>query len=658
MSRLERTTAMIALLAAMPALAAPSQPVLGSRSAQMLTVDGLRFRDLDRNGKLDPYEDWRLSAERRADDLVGRMTLKEKAGEMMHGTLAGLGSATAQAIGNGSVGYDLAAARTTILDKAVTSLITRLAASPKVLAEQNNAVQAIAEEARLGVPVTISTDPRNHFQFVAGASVASSGFSKWPETLGFAALRDPKLTRHFADIARGEYRAVGIHMALSPQADVASEPRWSRITGTFGSDPLLDRAMVQAYVTGFQGGDTGLKAEGVMTIVKHWVGYGAEPDGFDGHSYYGRIARIGDAALKQHLIPFEGAFAAKVSGVMPTYVILSDVTFDGHRIEQVGAGYNRDLLTGLLRGRYKFGGIILSDWNITRDCNAECRNPSGAQAVGGGGMPWGVEDMSIPDRIVKGVVAGLDQFGGVAETDLIVDAVRQGKLTEQRVTESARRVLIPKFQMGLFENPYVDPAAAATLVGAAASEGLRAQAEAQVLLRNEKRLLPLKPGTRVYLHGVAADAARADGLVPVDDIATAEVALIRTSTPSEIVHPRFAFGGRQHEGRLNFQDSDPDYEAIKAAAAKIPVVLSIFLDRPAILTEVIDKTGAILANFGASDRAVLDVVTGKVRPNGRLPFELPSSMEAVDQQDPARSDDSIHPLFPIGAGLGLADTEY
>jgi len=641
----------LAALAWGAAATAQVQPVLGTRSAPIVVQDGLRFRDLDRNGRLDPYEDWRLSPERRADDLVGRMTLREKAGSMMHGSLPGLDPGPGAATGASTDGYDLPAVERLVAGDAVTSFITRLAVPPVRLAEQNNAVQAIAERGRLGIPLTVSTDPRHHFQFVPGASVVAGGFTQWPETLGFAALRDPARVRRFAEVARAEYRAVGIHQALSPQADLATEPRWSRMTGTFGADPALARDMVGAYVAGFQGGPHGLAPDGVLAVVKHWVGYGAEPDGLDGHNRYGRVARIGDAALARHIVPFLGAFDAGVAGVMPTYVILSDVTVDGRRIEPVGAGFSRELLTGLLRGRYGYKGIILSDWAITNDCDAGCRDPQAPQRVSSIAMPWGVERLARADRFVKGVEAGLDQFGGVTETDLLVRAVHDGRLLEARLAESARRVLVPKFRMGLFENPYVDAARAAAVVGAAAGEAARTQAEAQVLLRNAHGLLPLRAGARVFLRGVAPAAARAYGLVPVDDPAAAEVALIRTQTPFETLHPNHFFGSRQHEGRLDFRAGDPDFEGVKRAAAHVPVVLSIILDRPAVLTALQGETSAILANFGAGDAAVLDVVTGRAVARGRLPFELPSSMAAVVAQDPALPDDSRAPLYPFGAGL-------
>ena len=213
----------------------------------------------------------------------------------------------------------------------MNTFITRLSGNANDLAAENNKLQEIAEGGRLGIPVTISTDPRNQFHFTAGASVAAGDFSQWPGPLGLAAIHDPLLTRKFADIARQEYMAVGIREALSPQADLATEPRWSRIDGTFGEDAELAKQMVAAYVEGFQYGKTGLNRHSVLTVVKHWVGYGAQKNGLDSHNAYGRFALFTRGSLDYHILPFTGAFAARVAAVMPTYSILENAQVDGNR---------------------------------------------------------------------------------------------------------------------------------------------------------------------------------------------------------------------------------------------------------------------------------------------------------------------------------------
>ena len=615
--------------------------------APVLQQDGVRFRDLNRNGVLDAYEDRRLSPEQRARDLVARMTVEEKAGAMMHGTARSDGPMGFAGMGGA---YDTAAIRALIDGVKVTSMITRLGGSdPAALAAQNNVVQAIAERSRLGIPVTISTDPRNHFQYVPGASSQTNRFSQWPEALGLAAIGDTALTRRFGDIVRQEYRAVGIHMALSPQADLATEPRWGRISGTFGEDAGLAERQVRAYVTGFQHGSAGLGSGSVVTVVKHWVGYGAAKDGFDSHSYYGRFATFPGRNLEYHVRPFLGAFAAQVGGVMPTYSILEG-------FEPVGAGFNRQLLTDMLRDRHGFRGIILTDWAITSDCPERCRNgaPAGERPTFADlGMPWGVEALSMRARFVKAVQAGVDQFGGTERADLLVEAVRAGELSEARLDSSVVRVLTQKFAQGLFENPYVDAPAAAQLVGNATFQAaaLDAQRRALVVLENKDHVLPLRRVSRVYLHGISTEVATREGWTVVNDPAQADIAIVRLSAPFERLHPQYIFGTFLHEGSLAFKEGDPDYEAFTRASAVVPTIVTVYLDRPAILTPFKDRARAVIANFGVSDAALIDALTGRARPEGKLPFELPSSMTAVAAQRPDVPHDSVRPLYPFGFGL-------
>jgi beta-glucosidase len=623
-----------------------------SRSAHILESQGLRFKDLNKNGVLDPYEDWRLSPSARAEDLVRRMTLEEKAGMMMHGTAP---SAGPPGIPGAGTAYDAAAIGKVIRDVGVNTFITRLRGDPRAIAAQNNSLQEMAEGTRLGIPVTISTDPRNHFQFVAGASVQSGGFSKWPETLGLAAIRDAALVRRFADIARQEYRSVGIQETLSPQADLATEPRWSRINGTFGEDPDLTRDLVKAYVEGFQHGASGVDSVGVLAVVKHWVGYGAQRNGFDSHSSYGRFASF-SGGIDTHIKPFLGAFAAHVGGVMPTYSILEGATVSGRPLEQVGAGFNRQLLTDVLRKRYGFQGIILTDWAITNDCLDPCRNgfPAGQRPTFAGlGMPWGVDDLSKVDRFAKAVNAGVDQFGGTEEAEFVVQGVRAGKISESRINESVKRIAVQKFRQGLFENPYVDTAEAGRFVGNPRfqAEATAAQRRSLVLLENKNGLLPLGArGKRVFLHGIDSATAARYGFIVVPNISQAELAIVRTKAPFQTLHPNYVFGAMQHEGDLGFRNGDAEFEEIERITAAVPTIVTIYLDRPAILTELKDRVSALVANFGVSDSALLDVLTGAAKPEGRLPFELPSSMAEVDAQRSDLPHDTAHPLYRIGYG--------
>ena len=653
MRRLGRSI-FLALAAPLAAAAqAPTQPALGARLVPILLIDGLRFKDLNRSGALDPYEDWRLAPEQRARDLVARMTLEEKAGVMMHGTARAAGPMGGIGVGTQ---YDVAENTRLIDDAKVNSMITRLGGAPRSLAEESNKLQVAAEGTRLGIPLTLSTDPRHHFQYVLGASVTAGQFSQWPETLGFAAIGDTALVRRFADIARQEYRAVGIQMTLSPQADLATEPRWSRINGTFGEDADLAGRLTRAYVEGFQHGSRGIDTAGVLAVVKHWVGYGAAQLGYDSHNYYGRYATLPGANLDYHVRPFLGAFAANVAGVMPTYSILGGATLAGQSLLPVGAAFSKQLLTDLLREKLGFRGVILTDWAITNDCAERCRDgvPAGTRpSFADVGMPWGVEDLPKQDRFVQAVNAGVDQFGGTEEAGMLVQAVRAGKLRESRLDESALRILTQKLQQGLFDNPYVDAERAATTVGGAAFQAaaMDAQRRSLVLLENDGDLLPLKPAvTRVYLHKIDPAVAARYGFTVVSDPALADVAIVRTAAPFETLHPGYVFGAMQHEGDLGFRDGHPDYEVIKRVSAAVPTIVTVYLDRPAILTALRGKARALIANFGVSDAALLDVITGRAIPEGRLPFELPSSMQAVEAQKSDVARDSARPMYEFGFG--------
>lgn len=622
-----------------------AQGAAPSATSPVLTIDGKQFRDLNRDGVLDPYEDWRLTSAARARDLVSRMSLEEKAGAAVHGTAPIAGGPLAS-----GPAYDSVSATSMILARNVNSLITRMSAAPSDIARQNNRLQQIAARGRLGIPLTISTDPRSHFQAVGGASVNASGFSRWPETLGFGALDDPRLVRHFARIVRDEYRAVGIHIALSPQADLATEPRWSRIAGTFGEQPERVGALVTAYVQGMQGSPTHLTRDGVATIVKHWVGYGASVEGFDGHNYYGRFARFPGGNFAAHVTPFLGAIASGVVGVMPTYAILDGLAIDGTPIEPVGAGFNRQLLGEQLRGRYNFRGLVLSDWAITKDCAEACMTGTPRQAPFQIAMPWGVTGLTEVQRFAKGMNAGIDQFGGVDDGSPIVHAIDAGLLTQARLDEAVLRIMRVKFDLGLFEDPYVDPARATALsrVTSHQREATRTQARALVVLERARghAMLPAL-GARLFVQGMDTAVVRARGYRVVDSAADADAAIVRIKAPYQTLHPTFFFGSFQHEGDLDFKDGDASLALVKATAAQAPTVVIVYLDRPAILSALVPHANTLIAEFGASDDAVMDALMGRVQPVGRLPFELPRSMDAVRTQKGDVPHDSPLPLYPI-----------
>ncbi|KEY57509.1 glycoside hydrolase family 3 N-terminal domain-containing protein [Serratia sp. DD3] len=648
-------------------VAPSSQAELESRNIPIITVGTLKFKDMNKNGQLDPYEDWRLDSATRAHDLTTRMSVEEKAGAMMHGTIA-LDNA-------GRV--DLSATEEDINQRLANTFITRMAGNPQFISADNNALQEMAEKTRLGIPLTISTDPRNHFVNDPNAtSIAAGSFSQWPEPLGLAAIDDTALVKTFGDIARQEYRAVGIHMALSPQADLSTEPRWGRINGTFGEDNQLAKRLVQAYIEGFQNGDKGLTPNSVITVVKHFAGGGPQLNGLDPHNAFGKQQVYPGENLEYHLVPFEGAFAAKVASVMPYYGQPINLWYKEQLVEEVGFGFNKLVLSEILRGRFGFTGVVLSDWGILESCEGKCITGISDADIAAGvspwaagiGMPWGVENLTRQERVVKAVEAGIDQFGGTTDSSDLIAAINEQQIPVATIDASVTRILQQKFELGLFEKPYVNEAQAVKIVGNREfqQKGDDAQRRSQILLQNNRTLLPLAlSGKKVFLHNVNASVAAQYGMEVVATPEEAEIAILRVDTPHQN-DPHYPFGVLVNFGQLGFDDADTvvldkktgtysgseDYQLIKRVKAhNIPTVISVYLDRPAILTNIVDKTDVLLANFGASDQAVLDVITGKSKAQGKLPFELPSSWQAVLEQKEDVPHDSANPLFPIGAGI-------
>ncbi|WP_240624497.1 glycoside hydrolase family 3 protein [Aurantiacibacter odishensis] len=624
---------------------------MASRAIPVLMDGGIRYRDLDRNGTLTPYEDWRLSPRERAADLVDRMTLTEKVGQLL------VANAFNNApYGEPATGYAVDALGGLMRDSGITHFNSTLALPPADLGRANNAVQEMAEEGRLGIPVVFATDPRHHQASTVGAGVAPGGFSTWPEPPGLAALNDIETTQRFAETVRKDLRATGISLLLGPQVDLSTEPRWPRNNGTLGEDVARAASLAETLVAGLQGSTHGVEQSGVATVVKHFAGYSAGKDGWDAHHRYGRFASLDEDEFEQHLRPFEAAFRANPSSVMPAYTIAEGLVVDGQPVDPVGAAYSKVLMTNLLRGRYAFDGVILSDWAITSDCGEICRNgfPEGQRPTFEGmSTAWGVEDLTQPERFALAMDVGVDQFGGVMDPAPLLEAVHAGLIAEERIDEAVTRVLMRTFSLGLFEAPFVDPENAVRRAGTAEDHaaGVTAQARAMVRLEDDGTVPLLAPGTKVFTYGVDAEAARQANVEVVKDPADAQVAIMRLQAPYERLHPQYFFGAMQHEGSLAFPEDHPGLQALQQLPDGLPAIIDVYLDRPAILAPLREKSSLLLADFGASDAALFSVLTGREKATGSLPFELPRSMEAVEAQRSGAPADSVAPLYPLGFRL-------
>ncbi|MFJ4778200.1 glycoside hydrolase family 3 protein [Streptomyces sp. NPDC088762] len=583
------------------------------------------------------YKDAALPVDRRVEDLLSRMTLEEKAGQLFHSMLMMNPDGTPVTETDGSM---LPFTTPELIEGRLLTHFNLLGTyGAREMARWQNAVQEMAASTRLGIPVTLSTDPRHAFTDNIGASFNSGAFSAWPEALGLAAVGDPELVHRFADTVRREYLAVGFRVALHPQIDLATEPRWARQSGTFGSDARLTGELVRAYVRGLQGPEPGPAS--VSAMVKHFPGGGPQKDGEDPHFAHGKEQVYPGGMREHHLEPFKAAIAAGCAQMMPYYG--QPVGTDW---EEVGFGFNKGVVTGLLREELGFDGIVCTDWGLLTDA-----------AIFGQMHParaWGVEHLSVAERAARALDAGCDQFGGEQCPEVVVELVRSGRIAESRIDDSVRRLLREKFRLGLFENPYVDPDAAAETVGRSdfAAMGAAAQRRSLTVLTNPRGLLPLPhgrtPKPKLYLRGVDEAVAAAHGEV-VADPAAADLAVLRLRTPHE---PREnLFESFFHSGSLAFPA--PELAEILALLDAVPTLVCINLERPAVIPEIAERAAALIADYGASDDALLDVAFGRAVPEGRLPFELPRSMAAVAASRPDVPNDTEDPVFAHGHGLPL-----
>jgi len=606
--------------------------MVGQFSGLLKTENGFTYRDLNKNGRLDVYEDPRQPIEARLEDLLKQMTLEEKAGTMfINGSVVNEDSSIEEK--PGAPGFGGVAVKQ-MVDQQMNHFNLWVAPAAPVIAAWQNKLQRFAEGTRLGIPVTIASDPRNHFTRNV-FSMAANDFSQWCETLGFGALDDPDLVRQFAEVARREYLAVGIRVALHPQIDLATEPRWPRISGTFGEDAHLTARLVKAYIAGFQGETLG--AHSVACMTKHFPGGGPQNEGLDPHFDFQKGQIYPGRNFNYHLIPFEAAFESHTAAIMPYYGVPIDQTD-----ENVAMSFNKAIITGLLREKYGFDGVICTDWTLISDAHfMDTIWPARA---------WGVEHLSQPERVLKALEAGVDQFGGESCPEYVVELVKTGRLSEARVDASLRRLLRLKFQLGLFDDPFVDEALVPQVFGDPGSlaAGHASQQRAMTLLKNDLQVLPLQEKPKIHVRNIDPTIAARYAEV-VADARQADFVIIRLDTPWVPVETNNFFAQGFHHGDLDFKGQVKD--EILALLKTVPTIVVLYLDRPAVIPEISAAARALLGEYGADDSAVLDVIFGKARPEGKLPFELPRSMQAVRDQKADVPYDSENPLYPFGFGM-------
>jgi beta-glucosidase len=444
----------------------------------LIEDNGYAFKDLNRNGELDVYEDWRLDDNTRAENLAGQLDTDTIFGLMDHLSIGSI-----QEDGSDAASfYDLSFKES--ISEGGRSVLTFATATPvSTQATWNNNAQAYAESLDYGIPVNISSNPQEY-------TVSN---------LALAATFDSDKASEIAQTESKLYRSVGISTLLGPQIDLATEPRWSRNGGTYGEDPALSRDITNAYISGLQstydesGADLGWGVDSVIGMMKHYPGDGPGEGGRESHNAYGKFNVYPGKAFETNLIPFiDGALnldssTGESAAVMTSYSIA--YTEDKSLGDLVGTSFSEYKIRNVLREGYSYDGLVVTDWGVIYN-------------VGEGytSTPWGVEDLSLAERVYLIIVAGVDQVGGAEWADfgpaiqeayaMYVDEYGEEAAVE-RFQESARRILLTFFESGIFDNAYVSVDDATTLIESGELATLDSETELAsiVMLKNDGNVI-------------------------------------------------------------------------------------------------------------------------------------------------------------------------
>ena len=621
-----------------------TQPTLNPHSKSVLEVDGYQFIDLNGNGELDVYEDWRQDAETRAADLVSQMTVREKIAQMQHPTYLPRA--------DGKIAPYL---KEYCSEYGIGMLLIRELNSVEAAATTMNTIQEYAESSRLGVPVLVSMDSVHGLSYVSGATVT-------PHNLALAATRDEALVTKLAEIARDEHLAVGVRMTLSPEADIASEPRWGRVMETFGEDPDLVTKMVTAQVVAFQNGRDGLNTGSIVACMKHFPGAGPQMEGKDTSPIISS-----EETLQIHLKPYYAALEVNVASIMPYYSVPLALDMENSAIG------SKATLQDLLRDEMGFTGIIQTDWGMIWAIQEALGTMTG-------------EEVSDEEAILIGVTQSrVDGIGGesIRLIDLMEEYTQEGKIDEAILTAAATRIVKVKFEMGMFENPYCDVDYAVSFVGNEENQKVNLQAarEAMTLLKNDGAL-PLNPDAKqtILVCGprafdtdslVGGWSSAQDGLTIADAVAAyagenttvltekEDVGVIKElAQQADVIIVSIGEPSYQHDpvwGYDTLEIVQSQQEILEAAVASGKTVITVVTGgRPYILTWCDENTNAILEAYypGAKGGiAIAETLFGMNNPTGKTPMQFPRNMESVNAQEGDVSFDLENPLYDYGFGL-------
>ncbi|WP_419872563.1 glycoside hydrolase family 3 N-terminal domain-containing protein [Candidatus Pristimantibacillus sp. PTI5] len=597
-----------------------TQPEITARAKNVLLINDKRYKDSNDNGKLDPYENWELTTAERVADLLTRMSVAEKAG-LMQITSNPNATTVNDFIQNRNIRYFILRDNPTAFN----------------IATRNNTYQEIAEATPLGIPLVFTSNPRNYIaeslQF--GFQEASGQFSTWPGALGMAATQDEALNRDFAEIAREEWRASGIRKIYGSTVEVVTEPRWRRISESFGESPELNAMIAKQLVLGFQGEE--INSESVVHTVKHFPGDGPVLRGLDPHLPHGKFTLYPTAGslFKYQLPPFQAAIDAGANSIMSFYnVPNNEMSADQlpkelwysetEQFEQVAGAYNKGLITDLLRTELGFKGYVNSDSGVLTN------------------MAYGVETLSIEEKFAKAIRAGTSIFSDNNNPAGLISAVNTGVLNEEELTPHLTLLLTEIFNLGLFENPYVDPAAAQAIADSSANQARADEAHLKsvTLLRNNEGMLPLTDAdlatTKLYVE-VFNGTSSADQTTSMKELIAKEdpsVKIVNTLEEANaalvVLRPRaYEYPDLSTvEIQLN-ELTRIDVEKVKQIEAAVPTALVINMTNPWVINEVEPGAAAVVATYNVKAEALLDVLRGRFNPTGKLPITIPANQEAV-----------------------------
>ena len=621
------------------------QPTLSPRVKSIIEADGYQFIDLNGNGSLDVYEDWRLDADTRAADLVSQMTVREKIAQMQHPTYLPRS--------DGKIAPYL---EKYCSDYGIGMLLIRELNSVQTAAETMNAVQEYAEASRLGVPVLVSMDSVHGLSYVSGATVTG-------HNLALAATRDEELVTKLAEIARDEHIAIGVRMTLSPESDIASEPRWGRVMETFGEDPDLVTQMVRAQIVAFQNGEDGLNPDGIVACIKHFPGAGPQMDGKDTSPIVSD-----EETLQIHLKPYYAAIDVNVGSVMPYYSVPLALDMENSAIGSKAA------LQDLLREQMGFEGIIQTDWGMIWAIQEGLGTMTG-------------EEVSDEEAIIIGVTQSrVDGIGGesIRLIDQMEELTAEGKIDEDILTAAATRIVKAKFELGVFENPYCDVDYAVSFVGNEehTAVNLEAAEKAMTLLKNDGALpLTQDAGQNILVCGPRADdmaslvggwsseqegltiaaaiAAYAGDSDTVTYIADDVVAIAEAAKDADVVIVSVGEPSYQHDppwGYDTLEITSSQQEILETVKANTngQIITVVTGGRPYILTWCDENTNAILEAYYPGQQggiAIAETIFGLNNPTGKTPMQFPRDMDSVNEQASDVSFDLENPLYDYGWGL-------